>query len=55
MSFEILKLSKHRSNDKSGLDWVDIERELVSPFGPIETFSQTLKKNGCVNPILQCT
>lgn len=55
MSFEILKLSKHWTNDKSGLDWVDIEREFVSPFEPIETFSQTLKRKGRLNPILQCS
>lgn len=55
MSFELLKISKHWSDEGSSLGWLDIEREMVSPYGPIEILSQTPKRKDRSNPILQCS
>ena len=52
-AFEVSKLAKHWCGEHSSLGWLDIERELVSPFEPIESLSQGLKKNRHPNPILQ--
>lgn len=52
-SFEVFKIAKHWYGERSTLGWLDIDRELVSPFEPIEALSQVLGKNRHPNPILQ--
>ena len=51
--FEVFRIAKHWCGDSSNLGWLDIERELVSPFGPIEALLQTVQKKRHPNQILQ--
>lgn len=55
ISFEMSKMCKHWPETKSDLDWVSIERELSSPFTPIEVLTQKIdnKQNKIENPILK--
>lgn len=43
VAFEMSKLTGHWDEAGADLDWVLIERELTSPFKPIEVPAQTVK------------
>jgi len=54
-AFEMSKIAKHWGEDNLDLDWVLIERQLTSPFRPIEAFSQNPEgdfQHHMTNPIL---
>ena len=52
ISFEMAKLSKHWCGLDSELDWVMMERDLASPFSPIDALSQTEGTEHNPNPII---
>lgn len=53
IAFEVFKIAKHWGGDSTNLGWLAIEREVVSPFGPIEALSQASLKGRHPDPILQ--
>ena len=46
VAFEMSKLTGHWDEAGADQDWVLIERELTSPFKPIEVLAQTVKNEG---------
>lgn len=55
LSFEMSRLIKHWKGTDQELSWIQIERELTSPFEPLDVFSQGVINSGynyLSNPVL---